>query len=89
MKVKKDYVLRQVADTWVVLPLGGAAVDFSGMLTLNESGAMLWRVLEQGASREELVAALLDEYEVSRQQAMADVDAFLNKLLQAGCLEEM
>ena len=89
MKVKKDYVLRQVADTWVVLPLGDAAVDFSGMLTLNESGAMLWRVLEQGASREELVAALLDEYEVSRQQAMADVDAFLNKLLQAGCLEEM
>ena len=89
MKIKKEYVLRQVADTWVVLPLGDAAVDFSGMLTLNGSGAMLWRVLEQGASREELVAALLDEYEVSRQQAMADVDAFLNKLLQAGCLEEM
>ena len=90
MKMLKDgFVLRQVADTWVVLPLGDAAVDFSGMLTLNESGAMLWRVLEQGASREELVAALLDEYEVSRQQAMADMDAFLNKLLQAGCLEEM
>ena len=88
MKIKKDYVLRQVADTWVVLPLGDAAVDFSGMLTLNESGAMLWRVLEQGADREKLTAALLDEYEVSRQQAMADVDAFLNKLLQAGCLEE-
>ena len=88
MKIKKDYVLRQVADTWVVLPLGDAAVDFSGMLTLNESGAMLWRVLEQGADRENLTAALLDEYEVSSQQAMADVDAFLNKLLQAGCLEE-
>ena len=88
MKIKMDYVLRQVADTWVVLPLGDAAVDFSGMLTLNESGAMLWRVLEQGADRENLAAALLDEYEVSRQQAMADVDLFLNKLLQAGCLEE-
>ena len=88
MKIKKDYVLRQVADTWVVLPLGDAAVDFSGMLTLNESGAMLWRVLEQGADREKLTAALLVEYEVSSQQAMADVDAFLNKLLQAGCLEE-
>lgn len=89
MKIKKEYVLRQVADTWVVLPLGDAAVDFSGMLTLNGSGAMLWRALEQGVGREELVAALLDEYEVSRQQATADVDAFLNKLLQAGCLEEM
>ena len=88
MKLKENFILRQVADTWVVLPLGDAAVDFSGMLTLNESGAMLWRVLEQGADLEKLTAALLDEYEVSRQQAMADVDIFLNKLLQAGCLEE-
>ena len=88
MKIKKEYVLRQVADTWVVLPLGDAAVDFSGMLTLNGSGAMLWHVLEQGADREALTAALLEEYEVSRQQAMADVETFLNKLLQAGCLEE-
>lgn len=88
MKIKKDYVLRQVADTWVVLPLGAEAVSFAGMLTLNESGTMLWRALEQGADRESLTAVLLEEYEVSRDQAMADVDAFLNKLLQAGCLEE-
>ena len=89
MKIKKDYVLRQVADTWVVLPLGDAAVDFSGMLTLNESGAMLWKILEQGADRDELTAALLDEYEVSQEMALTDVDAFLNKLLRAGCLEEL
>ena len=46
MGLKEDFVLRQVADTWVVLPLGESSVDFNGMLTLNNSGAMLWRVLE-------------------------------------------
>ena len=46
MKLNKNYVLRPVADTWVVLPLGAEAINFNGMLTLNNSGAMLWRVLE-------------------------------------------
>lgn len=84
--LKKDFALRQIADMWVVLPLGAQAVDFSAMLTLNESGAMLWNAMESGADRNGLVAALLAEYEVTETEAAADVDAFLEKLAQAGCL---
>ena len=86
MKIKEDFVLRQVADTWVVLPLGQTSVDFDGMLTLNESGVLLWRALERGAMREDLVQVLTAEYEVSDQQALADVDEFLALLMKAGCL---
>ena len=86
MMLKKDYALRQIADMWVVLPLGDRAVDLSTMLNLNESGAMLWKALENGADRNGLVAALLAEYEVTETEASADVDAFLEKLAQAGCL---
>ena len=84
--LKKDFALRQIADMWVVLPLGAQAVDFSAMLTLNESGAMLWKAMESGTDRNGLVAALLAEYEVTETEAAADVDAFLEKLAQAGCL---
>ena len=84
--LKKDFALRQIADMWVVLPLGAQAVDFSAMLTLNESGAMLWKAMGSGADRNGLVAALLAEYEVTETEAAADVDAFLEKLAQAGCL---
>lgn len=87
MRIKKDFVLRQVADTWVVLPLAEQTVDFTGMLTLNASGVMLWKCLEQGSDRTDLVEALLSEYDVSAQQASADVDEFLTKLLQAGCMD--
>lgn len=87
MKLKKDFVLRQVADTWVVLPLAEETVNFTGMLTLNESGAMLWQALEQGGDRNALIAALTSEYDVSEAQAAADVDAFLDKLLESGCME--
>lgn len=88
MKLKKDFVLRQVADTWVVLPVGAASVSFNGMLSLNGSGALLWQALEQGADREALADRLTAEYEVERAVALADVDEFLTTLRSAGCLEE-
>ena len=88
MKLKKDYVLRQAAGAWVVLPLGEAAVNFSGMLKLNDSGVMLWRVLEQGGDKTALVETLTKEYNVSSQQADADVDEFLSTLKQYGCMSE-
>lgn len=87
MKIKENYALRQIAGTWAVLPLGAATLNFNGMLTLNESGVMLWKLLEQGSDRDTLVAALLAEYEVTGQRAAADVDEFLEKLSQAGCLD--
>lgn len=87
MKIKENFVLRQVAGAWVVLPLGAAMLDFNGMLTLNDSGVLLWHLLEQGTEFDSMVEALLAEYDVSREQASADVEAFLDKLRQAGCLD--
>ena len=87
MKIKKDLMLRQVADVWTVLPLGKDIINFDGMLTLNETGAMLWQKLEQGAEKSDLVAALLDEYDVTADMAQADVEEFLQKLKNAGCIE--
>ncbi len=88
MKLRKDYVLRQAAGAWVVLPLGEEAVNFAGMLKLNESGVILWRALEQGGDKNALVDALTNEYNVSRQQAEADVDEFIAALTKCGCMQE-
>lgn len=87
MKLKQEFVLRQVADTWVVLPVGRTSVAFNGMLSLNESGAILWKTLEQGGDREALADALCAEYEVERSAALADADEFLTALDKVGCLE--
>lgn len=87
MKLREGFALRQVADTWVVMPLGEKSVDFNGMLTLNETGAVLWQALEKGGDREALADALTAEYDVSQEIVLTDVDAFLAKLSAAGCLE--
>lgn len=87
MKIKKDFILRQVAQTWMVLPLAEQNEQLNGILNLTESGAMLWRLLEQGCDLSALVAALTEEYEVSETKAREDAEKFTDKLMQFGCLE--
>lgn len=87
MKLKDNLVLREVAGVWVVLPLAEKVLDFSGMLSLNETGVDLWKLLEKGSTREEMATSLTEIYEIDYDQALADVDEFIDVLNKAGCLE--
>lgn len=87
MKIKNDFILKRIAGSYVVVPVRSRALDFSGVIKLSETGAFLWNILSEGASRDELVARLLDEYAVDEPVAAADVDRFIAKLSDAGLLE--
>ena len=87
MIIKKDFILRQVAGTHVVLPVGVATVNFNGMITLNESGVLLWQRLEEGATLEELAELLTVEYNVSLEEALKDANEFVTTLDRANCIE--
>ena len=87
MKIKEGYVLREVADQYVVIPFGSESVSFNGMITLNESGVLLWRALENGGDRESLADALVGEYDIDRELALADADEFIASLTKIGCIE--
>ncbi|MBQ9680074.1 MAG: PqqD family protein [Ruminococcus sp.] len=87
MKIKDNYILKKIAGSYVVVPVRTRTVDFSGIIKLSESGAFLWKLLEKESDREELIARLLDEYEVDEPKASADVDRFVDKLREADLLE--
>ena len=87
MKIKENFVLRQVADIWMVMPLGEENEKLNGMLTLSESGMILWKALEQGCDLDALAAALTAEYDVSEEKARADAAKFAEKLNQLGCID--
>lgn len=88
MKLRENLILREVAGLYAVVPVSSAVLDFNGMLTLNATGAELWRKLEENSDREGLAQFLTEEYNVSRQTAEHDVDAFLQKLRDAGCFTD-
>lgn len=87
MKIKSNFILRKISDSYVVVPVGDAVVDFSGLINLNESGAMLFELLQKGAEESDLVDALLGEYKVEREVAEADVKKFVAKVKDAEILE--
>lgn len=87
MKIKSGFMLRDIAGQWVVVPLGARVVDFKSILTLSESGAMLWRLLENGASEAELIGKLLEEYHVTEEKALVDVKQFIATIKEKELLD--
>ena len=87
MKIKSNFILKKIADSYIVVPVRTRAVDFSGIIKLSESGAFLWNILEAGATKDELIAKMLEEYEVDEATAAADIDRFIDKLREADLLE--
>ncbi len=87
MKIKQGFLLREVADNYIVVAVGSAVKDFNGIITLNESAAYLWKQLEEDLNEDQLVSRLLSEYEVTEEQAKIDVKKFIDKLKDAKLVE--
>ena len=80
-------MVSKVAGSNIVIPVGENSVNFSGIITLNETGFFLWNILVQGAEREELIEKLMSEYEVDYENALKDIDLFIKKLKDADLVE--
>ncbi len=85
MKIREGFLLRQVAGQSVVLPCG-EEMDLNMMINLNDTGAFLWKHLQEETSEEALVAALLAEYDVDEATARVAVSGFVAKLEENGFL---
>lgn len=87
MKAAADVILRQVAGEYVLVPTGKTASKLYGLMTLNESGVLLWQKLQNECTEDDLVTALSAEYEIDDATARLDVRRFLSKLTEVGVLE--
>lgn len=88
MNIKAGYTLRTVAGQNIVIPQDDKTAAFQGALTLNGTGAFLWKALAEGSTREELVEALTDKYDVDAIKAAESVDSILATFEKFGVLEK-
>lgn len=88
MRISDQFMLRQVADEYLVIPVGEAALRVKGLIGLSESGSLLYRRLQEGCSGEDLVRALLAEYDIDEQTARTDTQKFLDQMRTMGILIE-
>lgn len=88
MKIKNGFLLREIADVWVVVPLGERVIEFNGLINLSESGAIIWRALEKEVNdKGELIKLLRNNYDVDEACAGRDVDEFIQDLTVKGFLD--
>lgn len=88
MKRHPEFVSRQVADRFVIVPVGTAAEKFSGMITINATGKFLWDLLENEQTLDSLAQALVKEYEIDMELALKDTKTFLEPILPTGAIVE-
>jgi len=88
MKTRKGYTLRSLGKEFVLVAEGLEAVDFSRMISMNETAAFLWRSVEdKDFEAETLVDLLLEEYDISREVAEKDVATLLQTWKEADLIE--
>ena len=87
MKLNYEFALREIMGEYILVPVGESALRFSGMITTTEVGAFLWRHLPEVHREEELVRLVIEDYEIDRETAEADIGEFLQKLREMGILE--
>ena len=89
MKIKDGLLVKKIVDDYLVVPTGDNIVDFAVAVSLNESGAFLWEQLKSDRTKEDLVRALMAEYEaVDNATAEKDVVEFISLLKSHGFLSE-
>ena len=85
MKIKEGYRIRKVGSKSVVVAPGG--LNFTGLITVHETGTFIWGMLEKGAETEEIVSELAKECKVQPDDIKFDVTEFIEALKGADILE--
>ena len=88
MKTIAGFKLRKLGNEYILVGESMELINFNKMITLNETAAFLWQQAKQGEfDADKLCKALCAEYEVSPQQALADVEATIASWKEAGVIE--
>ena len=87
MKLNENFILKTIAGSPVVVPVGNAVDNIKGMITLNGSAEAIWKCLENGDDFDGILNTLKSKYDAPEELLRADLEAFVEKLKRLGILE--
>ena len=88
MQVSQNFIAREVAGEYLLIPTGAAALETKGLIALSESGYFLFQLLQEDHTEDALVEAMRGEYDAPEEVIRADVAAFLQQMRDVQVLEE-
>lgn len=88
MKVSDEFILREIAGEYMLVPVGSAAASFNGLITMNEVGNFIFNALRTEQTEAALLEQITAEYDVPADTAKNDLREFLDQLRQVNALVE-
>lgn len=88
MKINGELLVREVAGEIIAIPVGETALRFNGMICLNEVSATIWKGLQEEKSKEAILDSILQEFDVSEEEASTDLEDFLHQLRECELLTD-
>ena len=86
MKLKEDAIVQSVADTVFLVPVGAEA--FSGIARSNKTAGFILEMLKEETTKEQIVDAMAEKYDASKETIAADLEEILDKLRELNVLDE-
>ena len=86
MQIKKELIKREIAGDTILVPVGKSVYDANGLFIMNELASFIWKLLPEVETEAQICQAILEEYDVSEEEAARDVAEFLGRLREMGIL---
>lgn len=87
MKICGEFILREMAEDTVLVPVGQTALRFNGIIILQPVAAVIWQAISEGLQEDQILSRILERFEVEREEAAQDLQRFLSQLKSAGFIE--
>ncbi len=88
IKSKEGLLVRKFGEKYIIVAIDDMADEMHSLITLNETGLFLWKMIEKGTETDEMLGSMLETYDVDRETAENDIKAFVEKAAQAGLLTD-
>ena len=87
MELNDNFMIKEIAGNIILVPIGDFAIDFNGVITLNETAKFLWEKCQDGFTEESLIDDVKAEYNVDDDTAKTAVKKFIKEIKEAGCVK--
>ena len=89
MKIKPGFELRTVCRENILISHGRENINFSSVVSMNESAAFVWRAMEgKDFTVDDMAKAMMEEYEVDKETALADCEKLKQEWMKIGLLDD-
>ena len=88
-RINPDFILREIAGEYTIIPTGGNNVFSNAVMAPNETAVFLWEAFQQPSTIQDVVVEAMQKYDATEEQIYNSISNFVKQSLEFKVLEEV